>query len=262
MLNKDSILNHLPQNLKNQLDIHVFESVTSTSDIAKELALPNDKTSALVVSNHQTKGRGRLNRQFISPPAAGLYMSLLLPALPLDRLLLATPAAAVAAAEAVSKATGIQLQIKWVNDLYIDKKKVGGILTEAVTDYKTGRISHLVIGIGINCQDAGIPSDERNIIGSLDAPEIDKNLLAANIVQELDLVFQQIKIGDISFMDKYRHHSNLIGKTVTVYKTHLSQEDAIDATAIDIDNNGNLVVMFQDGAIAHLSSGEVSIRSK
>ncbi|MEE1038299.1 MAG: biotin--[acetyl-CoA-carboxylase] ligase [Eubacterium sp.] len=260
MLNKTSIEKYLLQNLAAQTEIKVFDSVSSTNDIAKTIELSPEKVYAIITADHQSQGRGRMNRQFISPPAAGIYLSLLLPALPLDKLLLATPAAAVAAAEAVAETTGIAPSIKWVNDLYIDNNKIGGILTEAVTNHKTGQISHLVVGIGINCTDAGIPSDERNQIGSLNISHLDKNMLVAAIFNKLVAIFDSIKKDDISFMYKYRHMSNLIGKKITVYRSHMDQSSCLDATAVDIDCSGNLVVEFADGTVEHLSSGEVSVR--
>ena len=257
---KSEILKYLSPAYPWKEEIQYFPTLDSTNDHVRALAKAGAPHGTAILAGHQTNGHGRRGRSFHSPADSGIYLSLLLPALPFDKLLLATPAAAVAAAEAVAETTGIAPSIKWVNDLYIDKKKIGGILTEAVTNYKTGQISHLVVGIGINCTDAGIPSDERNQIGSLNISHLDRNVLIAVIFNKLVTIFDSIKKDDISFMDKYRELSNLIGKKVTVYRSHMDQSSCLDATAVDIDCSGNLVVEFVDGTVEHLSSGEVSVR--
>lgn len=260
MLNKTSIEKHLSKDLISQVEIQVFDTISSTNDVAKELKLSAEKTSALIAANHQSKGRGRLNRTFYSPESAGIYMTLLMPALPMDRLLLATPAAAVASARAIRKVSGRGIEIKWVNDLYMGESKIGGILTEAVTDYKNGTITHLAVGIGINCVDTDMPEDERNKIGSLASPEMDRNKLTAEVFIQLAQIFEEIEKGDISFMDSYRNLSNIVGKEITVYKSHMDLSNGCPAVATDIDDQGNLVVQYEDGTVEHLSSGEVSVR--
>lgn len=260
MLNKTTIEQHLSKDLISQVEIQVFNTTSSTNDVAKNLELPEGKTTAIIVANHQSKGRGRLSRTFYSPESAGIYMTLLMPALPIEHLLLATPAAAVAAVKAINQLSDKEILIKWVNDLYHEEFKIGGILTEAVTDYRSGSITHLAIGIGINCIDSNMPEDNRNKIGSLASPDLDRNQLAAEIFNQLAQIFEEIKRSDTSFMDSYRSLSNILGKEIMVYKSNMNLEDGKKAVAADIDKHGNLVVRYEDGMVEYISSGEVSIR--
>ena len=137
MLNKEKILNALEY----ALPVTLFDVTDSTNLRLKEMCRSGDKRLQLLCADHQTAGRGRLGRSFLSPEKTGVYMSLLLP-LPKDDLPL-TIRAAVAVCRAVEEVTGKHLLIKWVNDLFLNRKKVCGILAEGVEDMA-------VLGIGLN----------------------------------------------------------------------------------------------------------------
>ena len=135
-----------------QTEIEIFEEVASTNQTAKELAVAGKAGhGSLVLARSQQAGRGRRGRSFFSPKDAGLYLSVIIkPESTLTESLLLTCAAAVAVCRAVKQVYGLELSIKWVNDLYYQGKKVCGILTEAVTDFESGSIEFAVIGIGLN----------------------------------------------------------------------------------------------------------------
>ena len=131
--------------------VHVYNTLESSNRTAKLLALDGAPHGTLVLTAHQSAGRGRLGRKFESPTGKGVYCSILLrPELPAASAQTATIRAAVAVCRAVQKLCGLELAIKWVNDLYYQGKKVCGILTEAGTDLESGRLEWLVVGIGLN----------------------------------------------------------------------------------------------------------------
>ena len=131
--------------------VRVFNTLPSSNRTAKEWAIAGAPHGSLVLAGEQTEGRGRRGRTFVSPAGKGVYFSLILrPEVGTAASLAVTGSAAVAVYRAVQKLCGIELSIKWVNDLYYKGKKVCGILTEATTDLESGHTEWLVVGIGLN----------------------------------------------------------------------------------------------------------------
>ena len=151
--------------------IKVYQEVDSTNRAAKAAAVTGEAGhGSFVLAGCQTEGRGRRGRSFYSPQDAGIYLSVILePKGSLQESLLLTAEAAVAVYRAVKKITGVELDIKWVNDLYHNGKKVCGILTEAVTDFESGNIEFAVVGIGLNIFEAadGYPDSLKGIAGGI-----------------------------------------------------------------------------------------------
>ena len=138
--------------------VHHFETLDSTNDLAKELAAQGAPEGAVVVAETQTGGRGRLGREWNSPPGVGLYVSLVLrPMLPPMELPQITLTTAVAVVRAVRRVAGVAPGIKWPNDLLFNGKKLGGILTEMETE--SDRIRHVVVGLGLNVNNPGFPPE-------------------------------------------------------------------------------------------------------
>ena len=134
-ITKEGIAAHLER----QIPLHIFETIDSTSTYAKKLAESGAEHGTAVIALQQTGGRGRLGRSFHAPAGTGIYMSLILKtAADFSKAMLVTTAASVAVCRAIRKVCGADPQIKWVNDIYLNGKKVCGILTEAVTDPDTG----------------------------------------------------------------------------------------------------------------------------
>ena len=154
-----------------EAEVQVFQEISSTSRVMKQLAVEKQLPhGSLVAANSQTEGRGRKGRKFYSPESSGLYLSVLLyPKKTLRQSLEITAAAAVAVCRAVEGCCGVSLGIKWVNDLYLQEKKVCGILTEAVTDFETGEIEFAVVGIGLNLYEPkeGFPEEIRRKAGAI-----------------------------------------------------------------------------------------------
>ena len=244
------------------LEIRVFDSMESTNKTAKEVALTEPNHDIVILANEQTSGRGRLGRSFYSPQNAGLYMSILFrPSFDLRHSILITTAAAVAVVRAIEKLSPVALSIKWVNDIYYNEKKICGILTEAISDFETGHIGYVVLGIGVNCFDVAYPEELSGIAGSLGGG-FSRNQLAAEIINQWSALLPGIESR--TFLDEYREKSAVLEKEIYIYPAGNRDVEGILAQALSIDDDGGLVVRYLAGAkfglTETLSGGEVSIR--
>ena len=236
--------------------VHVYDVIDSTNNKAKMLAASACQHGTLVLADEQTAGRGRQGHSFYSPKKTGLYFSLIAHPEDMRYISRITPAAAVSAAEAIAEVTGIHPGIKWVNDLFLEDRKIAGILTEAITDFETGKIHTVVIGIGINCSTEVFPEDIRDIASSLHASHISRSRLAA--VLRRQLLYHLSHLDDPALMEAYRKDSIVLGHEVT----YIKNGTAYTGTAAEINDEGNLLVEFKDGSMDLLQSGEISIRRK
>lgn len=251
MLSKEGIELYL----RSGAPLHFFHSTDSTNKRASALALEGACHGTCVIAGHQTAGRGRLGRSFYSPERQGIYLSVILkPDFDISKAVLITAAASVATSRAIQTVCGVHPQIKWVNDLYLDGKKICGILTEAITDFESGQITNIVAGIGINCSCEDFPDEIQGIAGGIPG-SYSKNALAAEVVNQLLDIASNIEARD--FIDEYRQSSMVIGKNINVIKTG---REPVAAFAEDIDSNGALIVRYPDGTREALTTGEVSIR--
>ncbi len=260
LLSAEGIRPHVLPQLQDR-DIFVFETIDSTNLEAKRRAMLGGGHFTAVIADQQTLGRGRFGRSFFSPPGCGIYLSLLLKPTPqqLSDATLLTTAAAVAVCRAIETLTPHHPQIKWVNDIYLNGKKLCGILTEAVTDLESGAIESVVIGIGINFRqpEAALPEEVAAVAGTLfgaAAPSVSRNRLVAAIINELFLLWNGLP--DRAFLADYRSRSMLIGREIVYARGN----EKFAATAEAIDNDGALIVRMPSGEQAVLRSGEVSVR--
>ena len=237
--------------------VHVYDTLESSNRTAKLLALDGAPHGTLVLTAHQSAGRGRLGRKFESPAGKGVYCSILLrPELPAASAQTATIRAAVAVCRAVQSLCGLELAIKWVNDLYYQGKKVCGILTEAGTDLESGRLEWLVVGIGLNLTStaADWPPELADKAGSLypggPAP-VPRAALAGAIARGL------LALGPgEDCLDEYRARCFVPGHWVTV----CTGSETYAARALAIDAEGRLVVRRENGREEALRCGEVTTR--
>ena len=236
-----------------QLDVQ--HEVTSTNTILKELAEQDMPEGFVLIAQSQTAGRGRLGRSFHSPVGTGLYFSVLLrPTCSAERSLFITTSAAVAVCRAIENLTDKKPLIKWVNDIYLDEKKICGILTEAITDPQDSKIRDIWIGIGINVTPMTFPEELKSIAASLDVSELDRNELIANIINQLLYILRDS--DRYAHMPYYRAHSMVIGKAVNT----ICADQINPGVVLDIDREGGLVVERPNGTIETLHSGEISLR--
>lgn len=251
--------------------IHVFKQLESTNLTAKRMALDGAPAETVVIAEEQTKGKGRMGRSFYSPSGSGIYMSFILaPHFDTAKSVLITTAASVAVCKAIEKITGISCQIKWVNDVYMNEKKICGILTEAVTDFESGRIHYIVLGIGINYSTSktAFPKELSGIAGSLyegaTEDHISRNRLIAETINQVFAVNERLESRE--FISEYKARSFVLGKEIRIIPTigpdaERNFDEGIPATVMDIDGDGGLVVKYQDGTVSTLNSGEISIRT-
>ena len=238
------------------IKVCVFDEIDSTNAEAKRIAAAGFNGDVLIVADSQTAGRGRLGRSFFSPAKTGIYMSFLYhPKSDITANIAVTSAAAVAVVRAIEKLTGLKPMIKWVNDIYIGNRKVCGILTEAITDFEIGAVQSVIVGIGINITTTEFPAELAQKAGSLEADELNRNRLAAEITGNLMALIATLP--DKLFLYDYKSHSMVIGREVV----YTAAGESHKAVAVDIDDNGGLIVRSADGSESTLSTGEISLKT-
>lgn len=259
---KKLIFQHMKESCPWQDSLLWFNSIDSTNTRAKELAAQGAPHGTVLIADRQTGGRGRLGRSFHSPEGAGIYLSLILrPNCAPSELMHLTCAAAVAACEAVEEACGIRPGIKWTNDLVFGKRKLAGILTELGLS-PNGTVSYAVIGIGINCcqKASDFPPEIRDTAGSLHCvtgQPVDRARVTTALLDALFRMDQRLLTDHSGIMARYRANCMTVGQEVSVVKADGSVRHG---KALDIDDEGGLVVDFADGTRQTVTSGEVSVR--
>ena len=243
--------NTLRAAIKTDMPIRYFPTIDSTNTEARRLLRQGMTGSCLLVAGEQTAGRGRQGKHFYSPADTGIYFSLVLPwEKDMTDAVAVTTGTAVAVCRALEQLAGLTPQIKWVNDVYLNGKKVCGILTEAVTPPEIQQ-SHLIIGIGINITTAAFPQEIEN------AGALNKALNRAALVAAVcEALLQTVPEPFENYADYYRAHSLLTGKAIRFWQNGV----ATDATALGIDNTGGLIVRRTDGTLQTLRSGEITVR--
>lgn len=237
----------------------VFAEIDSTNREAKAGAIVGAAHGTVILANRQTSGKGRRDREFFSPPDSGLYMSFILSA---DTVGFANPTAITAYAalcvcEAIEVVCGLVPAIKWVNDIFLDGKKIGGILTEAITEFESRSIREIIVGIGINISTKAenFPEPLRDIAGSLfpdgNAP-IKRNRLAGEIINR---ILCADKPTEACMFAAYKKRLFILGADITV----IGGSENYTARALDINEQGHLIVQTQSGEIKTLLSGEVGV---
>ena len=258
VLSEEGVRRHLKHQ---ELKLQVYKTITSTNTVLKALAAEGAPAGLALIAGEQTAGRGRMGRSFYSPADSGLYLSLLLrpnvSAVEATRL---TACAAVAAAETIEELSSRPAQIKWVNDIFGDGRKVCGILTEASVDCENGMMHYVIIGLGVNTRvPAGdFPEEIRGIAGAaFDAdsiPEL-RCRLAAGILDKLAEYTENP--GAPRVFEGYKSRSLVLGKAINILAPG---RDPVPAEVLDLEEAYALLVRLPDGSTQRLNSGEVSVR--
>ena len=241
----------------------VYASIGSTNTALKALAAEGAEEGLALVAGEQTAGRGRMGRSFFSPPDSGVYFSLLLrPELPAEQVTGVTACAAVAVAETIEELSGLETQIKWVNDVLIGGRKVCGILSEGSLDVESGMMNYVVVGIGINTRPPAedFPEELRGVAGAVFGEERVPELrcrLAAGVLDRL--MDYSGRLGDPALFEGYRRRSLVLGREVTLLSPGKEPERAL---VLDLERDFALRVRLSDGSEKRVSSGEVSLRVK
>lgn len=241
------------------------DTVESTNDWAKNYSNAHFGEPAVFVADSQTKGKGRRGRDFFSPSGTGLYMSMLLyPDITPEKATLFTCMMAECLCEAIREVTEKEVKIKWVNDIYLGDKKIAGILTEGMTSMEDGKLSYMVIGVGVNIYNPydGFPEGLDKTAGYLLEKMSDEDIrsqLCAAIISRFMEYYN--KPEDKSFINGYRNKSMLIGKYVKLLTADHEEKKASKgyAKVIGIDDMCHLLIEYDDGTEGALSCGEVSV---
>ena len=237
--------------------MEVHRLLDSTNIRAKLLASQGAPHGYLVCADSQSSGHGRFGRAFFSPEHSGVYISYVLrPDIPAERAVMITSLAAVAVARAIEALAEAEVKIKWVNDLYINARKVCGILCEASMDFESGQLEYVVLGIGVNVTRMTFPEELRDIATSIEnecGTPVSRSQLIAEISNQLEALYGQLETG--AFMAESRARSNVIGRDVTVIRGNARYE----AHALDIDDQGRLVVQTASG-VECIGAGEISLK--
>lgn len=259
MFNADTINNFIK--VEGVKVLHL-KSCDSTNTLLKKLAEENEPDKTVLIADSQSAGRGRMGRSFFSPDGCGLYMSILLrPNFKPVAALEITTAAAVAVARVVKKYTSASVGIKWVNDIYVDMKKVCGILTESSINFDDNKLNYAILGIGINLYTSptGFPDEIARIACSLfkETPDDQtKAKITGEIINEFFDVYKQI--GENTLIEEYRRLSVIIGKNVDV----ITPNKTVSATVNRINDDYSLEVLTNSGETMIVNSGDVSIKVK
>jgi len=234
--------------------IHYFDYLASTMDLAMQLGIQLAANGTLVLAESQTKGRGRLGRSWFSPKHKGIYLSLILrPKISPSASPVLTLLAAVSICEAVKKVTSLDAQIKWPNDIFIHNKKIAGILTEM--NAEVDKVNFVVIGIGLN-----VNNDKKSLIAQATSLKeqtgqpINRVILLQELLRKIENNYSLLEDrGAQVIIDKWRSFSLTLGRRVKIY----CQDKHIEGAAVDIDQDGALLIRKDSGLTQKVFSGDV-----
>ena len=240
--------------------IHCFSEVASTNDLAKEMAAIGAKEGTVIIAETQTSGKGRLGRKWTSPKG-GIWLSTILrPKLSAKDIPKITLMTSLAVAKAISQLFNLKTEVKWPNDVLINAKKVCGILTEANT---RGDITNfVVVGIGINAniEYASLPKQVRKNATSLKHElkrEIDREQFLRVLLEKMEHYYVMLINGKFNpVLKEWKSLCGFLGSYVEV----TSWEEKIEGWAIDVDENGALIIKLHDGTLRKVLSGDVSLK--
>lgn len=255
---KEEICRYLSKKAEN-VKITVVDEVGSTNDEMKKAALSGEKEISVLIARSQSAGKGRNGRSFYSPENTGIYMSFLLrPEYAPEECTLLTTMAAAVTAESIERVTGKETQIKWVNDVFMENRKVAGILTESAFAPDKKGLDFAVVGIGINITPPsdGFPKEISEIAGTVlsGSTEPVKNRLIAEIINSFTENYYNLPKRE--YLDSYRRRLFFLGEEISV----IEGENTYKAVARDIDGMCHLIVRLTDGSEKVLYGGEISIK--
>jgi len=234
--------------------IYSYESTGSTNDIAQRLAESGSPEGTAVFSEGQSKGRGRLGREWSSPKGKGIYLSLILrPKISPTHASKITLMSAIAVATAIRKITDLTALIKWPNDIMVNGHKVCGILTEMSAEINTVKYVVLGIGINVNTEKEHLPKGASSLKSEL-GEAISRVELTQELLREIEHQYRLFREeGFEHIITGWRNFSYMLGERVRV----MCQDKKIEGYAVDLDSNGALVIRLDSGFTENVTAGDV-----
>jgi len=258
-LDKELILEGLQDTIFSR-NFLLYKSIGSTNTAAKELAITGAPEGILVLAEEQTSGKGRMDRRWLSRGGENLIFTILLrPTLKADNIFLLTMILAISTIDAVKEMAGLDILIKWPNDLYVDGKKLAGILTEF--SIKDGTVEYVIIGQGLNVgwmpqETEGIPYPATSILAETGLT-VSRNDLLISILKRFEKTYRQALAGNKEDLHtRWNKLSLVIGRDVEI----ISPDEIIRGKAIAIDHDGALILQNSTGDVIKILSGDVSLR--
>ena len=260
LLSPEEIVTHLHTEWVGH-HIHYMKTTNSPNEVGKKLAADGCADGMTVVAEEQTSGKGRLARGWFSPYGRGVWVSVVLkpPFLP-EEAPKCTLMAAVAVVKAINKYKGVHASIKWPNDILLEGRKMVGILTEMSAEF--GKINYIVIGTGINTNvpRSMVPDELKELaisVADVAKEPIHRVQILADYLKNLEELYETAcREGFGPVFAEWRKYSNTIGQAVKV----MAMDKTYYGTAVDIDDNGLLIVKRDDGTLEKVIAGDVSIR--
>lgn len=236
-----------------------YETIDSTNNKARDMAMEGGEEGLVVIAEEQTKGRGRLGRAWTTPKSSAAAFSIVVrPSIKPEDASGLTLIMGDAVCRAIRKVTGLNAGIKWPNDIIINGKKVCGILTEMNGEME--RINHIILGVGININVDEFPEDIEHIATSLNLELgrfVSRKEIVAEVFNEFELLYDDFKQNGLkNIMDEFKSYSVTLGRGVRV----ISINEEFEGEAVDITEDGLLVVKLEDGSTRNVISGDVSVR--
>jgi BirA family biotin operon repressor/biotin-[acetyl-CoA-carboxylase] ligase len=240
-----------------------LHEIGSTNDLAKELANYGASEGTIVIAETQTAGRGRLNRKWFSPKG-GLYVSIILrPKLKAKEAIKLVLAAGLAVAEVLHENYGLNVATKWPNDVSVNGRKICGILSVMKT--KGERVNYVVIGVGINANinvKKEFPEELKTVATSIEnelGRKVRLEELLKLLLEKLDILYEKfLEEGFLQVLKRWKEYASFLGKEVEV----MDEVKRLHGLALDVDDEGALVIKLEDGTVKRVFVGDVSLKIK
>ncbi len=241
--------------------IYYYKVVNSTNTVAKNLIKNNIDDGTIIISKTQNKGRGRNNHSWISPKG-GIWMSIILkPNIPLDKIQYLTLIAGISVSKTINENFNLNSSIKWPNDVYINDKKISGILTESHITNKS--VNYLILGIGINANNSktDLDLDLQTSASSLRDElgyKIDITNFLNKFLNKLEYYYNILSNDEFNkILNDWKSLTNTLGKIVEIKQG----PNKIIGEAYDIDDNGSLIIKEDDGNFRTIIAGNCTIKN-
>jgi BirA family biotin operon repressor/biotin-[acetyl-CoA-carboxylase] ligase len=245
IFSSEELMRRLASNVHIGKSIFCYESVGSTNDVAHRFAKDGARSGTVILAEFQTAGRGRNLKKWVAQKGENVVASIILrPTVSFEHLTYLPLLAALSVAQTIEDAVGERAEIKWPNDVLIRRKKVAGVLVE--TSAQAGAVDYVVLGIGLNVNQAEFPDDLAEHATSLfleTSLAYDQTTLFVNLMKFLDANYARLKSGNTeSILNMWRAHCEMFGKHITFYQGDSKRE----GVALDIDERGFLKVKIEE----------------